>query len=62
MTATNDKRDAWIHRGFDDFCRGRFDDGGSNLYVNARGVIETIHRADIDNDGYVDIVLPNSHG
>ena len=62
MTATNDKRDAWIHRGFDDFSRGRFDDGGSNLYVNARGVIETIHRADIDNDGYVDIVLPNSHG
>ena len=62
MSTTNDKRDVWIQRGFDDFSRGRFDDGGSNLYVNARGVIETIHRADIDNDGYVDIVLPNSHG
>jgi len=51
-----------VHRGFDDFARGRFDDGGSNLYVNARGIIEMIHRTDVNNDGYVDIILPNSHG
>ena len=53
---------AWIHRGFEDFARGRFDAGGANLYVNAEGIIETIHRTDIDNDGHVDIVLPNTHG
>ena len=44
------------------FNRGRFDNGGDNLYVNADGVIETIHRFDINNDGFVDLVFPNSHG
>ena len=53
---------AWIHRGFEEFARGRFDNGGSNLYVNARGEIETIHRTDVNDDGYVDIVLANTHG
>jgi hypothetical protein len=53
---------SWINRGFEDFSRGRFDDGGGNLYVNAEGVIETIHRTDLNNNGCVDIVLPNSHG
>ena len=53
---------AWVHRGFEDFARGQFDAGGTNLYVNAQGIIETIHRTDIDSDGHVDIVLPNTHG
>ena len=51
-----------IHRGLEAFARGRFDDGGSNLYVNAKGVIERIHRTDLNNDGYVDIILANHHG
>ena len=52
----------WVHRGFEQFSRGSFDNGGDNLYVNAKGVIEMIHRFDVNNDGYVDIVLPNAHG
>lgn len=52
----------WIQRGFADFSRGEFGSGGDNLYVNAKGEMEMIHRTDINNDGYVDIVLPNSHG
>ena len=31
-----------------------FDNGGDNLYCNADGVIENIHRFDVNNDGYVD--------
>ena len=54
--------DTLTHRGFVDFSRGQFDGGGGNLYVNANGVIETIHRTDLNNDGYVDPVLPNNHG
>ena len=50
------------HGGFEAFQGGRFDDGGSNLYVNARGAIERIHRTDLDGDGYVDVVIANSHG
>ena len=57
-----ENKTTWIHRGFDEFARGNCEDGGSNLYVNAKGFIETIHRTDIDNDGYVDIVLPNAQG
>ena len=57
-----ERKKTWIHRGFDEFARGSCEDGGSNLYVNAKGFIETIHRTDIDNDGYVDIVLPNAQG
>ena len=53
---------AWIRRGFESFSEGRFEDGGSNFYVNAKGIIETIHRTDVDNDGYVDLVLPNAQG
>ena len=53
---------AWVHRGFEAFSRGRFNNGGDNLYVNARGIVEMVHRTDVDGDGCVDIVLPNSHG
>ena len=52
----------WIHRGLENFNKGRFDNGGDNLYVNARGLMETIHRTDANGDGYVDLVFPNSHG
>ena len=53
---------AWVHRGFEQFARGSFDNGGDNLYVNAGGIIEMIHRFDVNDDGFVDLVLPNSHG
>lgn len=52
----------WVHGPFEAFSEGRFDDGGGNLYVNAKGVIETIHRTDLNGDGDVDLVLPNRHG
>ncbi len=53
-----------VHGGFDDFSKGQFDNGGANLYVNANGIIETIHRWDVNNDGYTDIMFANSeeHG
>ena len=53
---------SWIHRGLEEFNKGSFDNGGDNLYVNAEGVMETIHRTDANGDGYVDLVFPNSHG
>ena len=51
-----------IHRGFEDFSLGSFDNGGDNLYVNSRGEIEIIHRFDVNGDGHVDLILPNAHG
>lgn len=52
----------WTESGFDAFSKGTFESGGDNLYVNARGIIEIIHRSGFNNEGHVDIVLPNSHG
>lgn len=43
---------AWTHKGFEEFSKGRFDNSGDNLYVNADGGIETIHRFGVNNDGY----------
>ena len=54
------KNKVLVHRGFDDFSKGQFDNGGANLYVNANGIIETIHRWDVNNDGYTDIIFANS--
>src|SRR5207244_9988010 len=51
----------WVSRGFTDFAKGQFEDGGSNLYVNANGIMEMIHRWDVNNDGYPDLILANSH-
>ena len=56
------KERAWVHSGFETFSEGSFDNGGDNLYVNARGLIEMIHHFDVNNYGHVDIVFPNSHG
>jgi len=54
-------RKTWVHGGFNDFSQGRFENAGSNLYVNAKGVIEIINHFDVNHDGYVDIILANSH-
>ncbi len=54
-------RKTWVHGGFEDFSRGRFENAGGNIYVNAKGVIEIINHFDVNHDGYVDIILANSH-
>jgi hypothetical protein len=48
-------------RGFESFSKGKFDDGGSNLYVNAQGVVAMIHTWDVNDDGYPDMILSNNH-
>ena len=53
--------EVWVNRGFEGFSRGHFENAGNNLYVNAKGVIEIINHFDANGDGYVDIILVNSH-
>ena len=52
----------WTHRGFAAFQQGEFNNGGDNLYVTNEGAVEWIHRTDVNGDGHVDLVFPNSHG
>jgi len=49
------------HRGFEDFSKGTFGDGGVNIYVSQSGVIQLIHRWDINDDGYMDLLISQDH-
>jgi len=51
----------WRESSYEDFRDGTFNDGGANMYVSAQGRMQTINRWDVNDDGYVDIVLCNTH-
>ena len=51
----------WTKKGFSDFRKGTFGNGGQNLYVSAKGTLQRIFNFDINNDGYPDIPIANSH-
>ncbi|MEZ5275103.1 MAG: VCBS repeat-containing protein [Opitutaceae bacterium] len=51
----------WTEETFEGFSDGTFLDGGSNLYVSARGRIQMISRWDLNQDGFVDLVVPSGH-
>lgn len=47
--------------GFDTLSKGVFENSGANLYVSKKGVLQRIWRFDVNNDGYVDLAITNSH-
>ena len=49
------------HNTFEDFSAGRLGDSGVNLYATRSGTLEMIHRWDLNNDGYLDILLGQDH-
>jgi hypothetical protein len=51
----------WETQGFEALRQGEFDGGGANLYVSKRGVVQTVHRWDVNNDGYFDLIFNNTH-
>lgn len=51
----------WVADTFADFRDGTFDAAGHNLYVSARGQVKTIHRFDLNHDGWLDLVFNSSH-
>ena len=50
-----------IHSTFEDFSAGRLGDSGVNLYATRSGTVQMIHRWDLNNDGYLDILLGQDH-
>ncbi len=50
-----------IHDSFEDFSTGRLDGSGQNMYVSHDGAIRAIHRFDLNEDGYLDLVFNNTH-
>lgn len=53
--------DVWTDDSFEDFSRGRLDAAGNNIYVSRDGALRTIHRFDLNRDGYLDLVFNSTH-
>jgi len=51
----------WVDDTFEDFSKGKFDASGQNIYVSRDGKIRNIHRFDLNDDGYVDLLFNSSH-
>jgi hypothetical protein len=51
----------WRTEGFEAFRSGTFDSSGANLYVSRQGNLETIHKLDVNSDGYIDVLFNNTH-
>lgn len=50
----------YITKGFDDFSKGTFENGGQNLYVSKDGVLQRIFQYDVNQDGYPELIFANS--
>lgn len=51
----------WSVSGFEELSKGSFGDSAPNLYVSKKGVLQRIWRFDVNQDGYVDLLIANSH-
>ncbi len=51
----------WIEDSFADFADGRLDASGQNLYISRDGKVRTIHRFDLNQDGYLDLIFNSTH-
>jgi len=51
----------WSVSGFDGLSQGTLGNAGQNLYISKKGVLQRIWRFDVNNDGYVDLLIANSH-
>ena len=52
----------WSIKGFDALSKGTLGNAWQNLYISKNGVLQRIWQFDVNSDGYVDILVANSHG
>jgi len=48
-----------VTEGFEAFRKGTFENGGQNLFVSKKGVLQRIFQYDLNRNGYVDLVFAN---
>lgn len=53
--------DAVVDDSFEDFAAGTLDASGQNLYVSHDGSVRAIHGHDLNDDGWIDLVFPQTH-
>ncbi|MCE5250514.1 VCBS repeat-containing protein [bacterium] len=61
FTASPENRTVIRHHGFEDFSKGTFGDSGANIYVSKAGGIQLINRWDLNNDGFLDLLINQDH-
>ena len=47
----------WITEGFEGFSKGSMENGGQNLYVSRKGVLQRIFQYDVNGDGFADLLF-----
>jgi len=52
---------SWEFKGFEALSKGTYGNAGQNLYVSKNGVLQRIWQFDVNKDGYVDLLIANSH-
>lgn len=52
---------SWVKKGFEEFKKGTFGNGGQNIYASANGVLQRIFNYDLNGDGFTDLPITNSH-
>lgn len=51
----------WVESGYTAFAGGAFGNSGQNIYVSRSGVLQRIHRFDMNGDGWADVLFTNAH-
>ena len=53
------KKTSWTTKGFEAFRAGTFGNGGQNIYVSKKGILQRIFQYDLNHNGYFDLVFAN---
>ena len=53
------KSSTWTTKGFEAFRKGSFGNGGQNLYVSKKGVLQRIYQYDLNHNGHFDLAFAN---
>ena len=61
LLATAVQAQTFVDDTFEDFADGKLDASGQNIYVSRDGKVRTIHRFDLNEDGYIDLLFNSTH-
>lgn len=50
----------WITKGYEGFSKGTMGNGGQNIYVSRKGILQRIFQFDVNMDGHPDLIFASS--
>ena len=62
LSAGDARNEPWLkHSTFEDFSSGTLQDSGANTFISRDGKLQMIHRWDLNNDGFLDLLVGQDH-